>query len=136
VERAYERDAWMGRVMTLGEIIDLLKRVRALKGPDREVDLILGALCPDPPFNLSLKAMRNRKPVCPSFTGDLNATYDLIEVVFPGAYTLLRDDSVGYHAEVKPRNDKYWCEWEADTRCLALITCLVMCMKFRAEKPT
>lgn len=64
---------------------ELLDRLERLLSPDRSVDLEIGALWPEPrPFNLSDATMRNGKPVCPAFTGSIDAIVSLIKARLPG----------------------------------------------------
>ena len=62
----------------------LLERVKAASGPDRELDLALGALWSDPPFNLSVNQQRGGKPPVFKFTASIDAALALVERVLPG----------------------------------------------------
>lgn len=62
---------------------DLIDRLRKATGPIRGLDIALAALWPDPPFNLTEKTLRNRKPACPKFTASVDAALALVERVLP-----------------------------------------------------
>ena len=72
----------------------LRSKLEKATGPDRELDLLVGAWWPGPPrqigetsgrpFNLSLKRMRNGLPPCWEFTASIDASLALVERVLPG----------------------------------------------------
>lgn len=66
-------------------IEELIERLEALDGPDREIDREIGCLWPEPrPFNLAISEMHSGLPICPAFTSDLNAPVKLLERILPG----------------------------------------------------
>jgi hypothetical protein len=66
------------------ELEELREMVGKATGPDRELDVALGALWPDPPFNVTTAILRNAKPVCPAFTASIDAALALVERKLPG----------------------------------------------------
>ncbi len=67
--------------MDRDQIRTLIERVEQGSGPDRELDLAIGALWPEAerPFNLTCQVQRNGKPPCFEFTGSRDATVALTE---------------------------------------------------------
>jgi hypothetical protein len=88
--------------MAGGELKALRDRLRAASGGDRELDIAVGGLWPNPPFNVSDKVFRNAKPVCPFFTASIDAALALCERKLPGRSLLLASPS-GVWAAHMPR---------------------------------
>ncbi|BCH33267.1 hypothetical protein MesoLjLc_51970 [Mesorhizobium sp. L-8-10] len=81
----------------------LLADVENLAGPDRNVDVKLGALWPEPrPFNLRGTAVRNGRPPCLHFTGSIDAARLLLKHVLPGWIYRVAECSVSDDAWVIP----------------------------------
>ena len=118
------------------DLTALRERVSGLSGPDREVDFTIGALWPDPPFNLTAATLRNRKPPCPEFTTSLDAVLALVERVLPGWTAdlyLFGDGSGGPEANVYPKDQPFPVErdvWgEGKTLAIALLLALLSAME-------
>lgn len=77
-------------------MVDLIDRLRAGSGADRELDLVIGHLWPTPrPFDLSVTQCRGMKPPVYPFTDDMigiGYCIALAEKVMPGMdFTITRD---------------------------------------------
>lgn len=62
----------------------LLERLDAAKGPDRAIDIEVGKLWADPPFNVTDKVLQNAQPVCPHFTASVDAALSAAAHLLPG----------------------------------------------------
>jgi hypothetical protein len=63
---------------------DLIRRLEAAAGPDRELDLAIGALWPEPrPFSMSIRQQRGGKPPVYRFTASIDSAVALAERALP-----------------------------------------------------
>lgn len=83
------------------EIKELIERVGRASGPDRELDLAIGALWSDPPFSMSINQQRGGKPPVFKFTASIDAALALVERVRPGTgYSIIRPDNAAADVQV------------------------------------
>ena len=87
------------------ELIALLEKA---EGPTREIDVALGELWPDPPFNVTTATLRNAKPVCPEFTSNLQAAVDLAEKLLPGCVWKASNSG---ECSIVLEERGYWTQW-------------------------
>ncbi len=111
----------------MSDLAALIERVERLEGPDREVDLQIGAFWPEPrPFDLSLLQMRGKKPTVPRFTASLEAALTFVEKVLPAAQWTVSNNKhhhAGAFAEIvlpHPRGRDGYCGI-SKTRAIALV---------------
>lgn len=105
-------------------------RLRAASGSDRELDIAVGGLWPNPPFNVSDKVFRNAKPVCPFFTASIDAALALCERKLPGwGFVLTTNDDGGFLFELCRNNTPgAGPDCEAPTAPLAILLALLEAM--------
>lgn len=88
--------------MTLAELIERLEKTT---GPDRELDIALGAFIPEPrAFNLTDKVLRNGKHVCPEFTRSIDDALTLVPKGWNDRFGLLNTARDKWVASIEAEN--------------------------------